>query len=541
MPDRLPETAAADASLSIYEQERRQKLQKLRGLGVDPYGQRTEGIRPLAEIKTSYKPEMGHDGGPVVKGAGRVVLKRDMGKLSFLTLRDETGDLQVAFDKKRMDERSWQLNDLIDLGDLIVVQGPLGVTRKGEVTIWATGVEMASKALLPPPAKWEGLSDVELRYRQRYVDLWANPQVMRLAQLRIRVIDEMRRYMRDRGFVEVETPMMQLLHGGAAARPFVTHHNALDIDLYMRIAPELFLKRLLVGGFSKVFEINRNFRNEGISPRHNPEFTMMEAYEAFGSWGTMADLVEGMICHVAETLFGGLKIEHRNAAGEVTRTINLQRPWRRVRMTDLVEERTGWKFDKRPIEQAAPHIADLLVPNDSRWLRTQLAVEDSDDARKMVREASYGSKALALRGKSSAEQLQEVYEKLIEPTLIDPTFVTHVPSVIIPLARENKDDPFFADVYELAINGVEISPGYTELNDPDTQAKHFHHQVGDKEEQQKVDEDFLTALKYGMPPAGGMGMGIDRLLMMLTGAESIRDVILFPLMKPVDRGNASNE
>jgi lysyl-tRNA synthetase class 2 len=483
-----------------HEQEhiRREKLAKLRELGVDPYGARTEGLQPLAPIKASYTAAMGHDAGPVVKAAGRVMLKRDMGKLSFLTLRDETGDLQVALDKRRVDEKSWAVRDLIDLGDLIVVDGPLGSTNKGEITIWATGVTMASKALLPPPAKWEGLSDVELRYRQRYVDLWANPEVMRVLKLRMQIVDAIRQYMKEQGYLEVETPMMQPLAGGAAARPFVTHHNALDIPLYLRVAPELYLKRLLVGGFGKVFELNRNFRNEGISPRHNPEFTMLEAYEAFGSWETMADLVEGMICLVAEKLFGKLQIDHRDG-----KVINLQRPWRRVRMTELVEERTGWKFQQKPLE-----------PTD---------LKDSD----------LGGKQLALRGKSPAEQLVEVYEKLIEPTLIDPCFVTHVPSVIIPLAKKNVEDPFFADVYELAINGQEISPGYSELNDPDVQAQNFAHQVGDDAEKQKTDDDFLTALRYGMPPAGGMGMGIDRLVMMLTGAESIRDVVLFPLMRPL--------
>jgi len=297
-----------------YEQERRSKLQKLRELGVDPFGGRVEGVTALAEIKKQYDPVMGHDGGPTVIGAGRVMLKRDMGKLSFLTLRDESGDLQVALDKKRLDEKAWEVRNLIDLSDILVVEGKLGQTNKGETTIWASRVEMASKALLPPPAKWEGLSDVELRYRQRYVDLWANPEVMKLLKLRMRIVEEVRRYMRERGFLEVETPMMQPLAGGAAAKPFKTHHNALDIPLYLRIAPELYLKRLLVGGFTKVFELNRNFRNEGISPRHNPEFTMLEAYEAFGSWETMADLVEGMICHIAQTLFGGLKIVHRKDA-----------------------------------------------------------------------------------------------------------------------------------------------------------------------------------------------------------------------------------
>ncbi len=621
---------------SSYEQERRHKREQLREMGLDPYGQRTEAVQPLAEVKSLYKPEMGHDGGPAVKAAGRVMLKRDMGKLSFLTLRDETGDLQVALDKKRLDETAWQVNSLIDLGDLLVVEGPLGVTRKGEITIWATAVSVASKALLPPPAKWEGLSDVELRYRQRYVDLWANPDVMRILKLRMAIVDEIRSFMKGRGFAEVETPMMQALAGGAAARPFTTHHNALNIPLYLRIAPELYLKRLLVGGFNKVFELNRNFRNEGISPRHNPEFTMLEAYEAFGSWETMAELVESMICHIAQKVMGTLKIEHHDATGKravdaymngtgaslegickarldlldsqegrnpflvlatpaehearrtasegyergqpgfdaflqeiadslagktreeqrlhllkafIIKRINLTRPWKRVRLVDLVREYTGWKFTKHSLQKDEPAFLKVVemmterMHSEGRHKMAQHVARTTGltpaqttqlEHNVHMRPGTAEQIARVLSALEPAEQLQQVYEKLIEPTLIDPTFVTHVPSVIIPLARENKQDPFFADVYELAINGQEISPGYTELNDPDVQEKHFHHQVGDKEEQQKVDEDFLTALKYGMPPAGGMGLGVDRLAMMLTGAESIRDVILFPLMRPVD-------
>jgi lysyl-tRNA synthetase class 2 len=519
-----------------YEAERRQKLQKLRDLGVDPYGGRTEGVTPLNIIKTSYTPEMGHDGGPVVKAAGRIMQIRDHKKLIFLTLRDESGDLQVGLEVKRLSERDWQIVQLLDLADQIVIEGPLGTTRKGEITIWATKIEMAAKALLPPPAKWEGLSDVELRYRQRYVDLWANPDVMKQLRMRMKIVSEIRKYMADRGYIEVETPMMQPLAGGAAARPFVTHHRALDIPLYLRIAPELYLKRLLVGGFTKVFELNRNFRNEGISPRHNPEFTMLEAYEAFGSWETMADLVEGMICHLAETLFGGLKIVHRGRTEGLTtegkestekaqKVINLQRPWRRVKMADLVEERTGWKFTK---EQLTGELFDRMVH--------KLTMKAFPPPEGMELHPAYPhvqAKIAKELDRSAAEQLVHVYEKLVEPELVHPTFVTHVPSVVIPLARKSKDDPFFADVYELAINGQEISPGYSELNDPDVQAANFAHQVGDKEEQQKTDEDFLSALRYGMPPAGGMGLGIDRLVMMLTGAESIRDVILFPLMKPL--------
>jgi lysyl-tRNA synthetase class 2 len=499
---------------SEYEQERASKLDQIRELGFDPYGHRTQGLRSLAIVRSSYEPSMGHDGGPAVAVAGRIMLKRDMGKLSFLTLRDETGDLQVALDRRKLDDRCWKLRDLLDLGDILVVRGTLGCTNKGEVTVWADSIEPAAKALLPPPAKWEGLSDIEIRYRQRYVDLFANPEVMRMAHLRIRIIEEIRAFLRSSGFVEVETPMMQPLHGGAAARPFVTHHNALDMPLYLRIAPELYLKRLLVGGFSKVFELNRNFRNEGISPKHNPEFTMLEAYEAFGSFETMAELVERMICHVAESVLGTLVLEHKDQAGAVRSRIDLRgdvdrapgQRWKRARMDDLVEQVTGIRPGREPLSSS--QVAQLRASN--------------------------RGKELKLDG-SPAEQMVELYEKLVEPTLIDPCFVTHVPSVIIPLARRNPQDPFFCDVYELAINGQEISPGYTELNDPQVQREKLLEQVGDQAERQAIDEDFLTALKYGMPPAGGMGLGIDRLVMLLTGAPSIRDVVLFPLMRPLER------
>ncbi|MBV8781379.1 MAG: hypothetical protein JO353_08275, partial [Phycisphaerae bacterium] len=492
------------ADFSAYEQERREKREKLRALGVDPYGARIDGLQSLASVRAQYTADMGHDAGPVVHVAGRVMLKRDMGKLSFITLRDETGDLQVALDKRRIDDTAWQVRGLLDLGDQIVVEGPLGSTNKGEITVWATSLQMASKALLPPPAKWEGLSDVELRYRQRYVDLWANPDVMRVMKLRMAIVAEIRAYLTNIGYVEAETPMMQPLAGGAAARPFVTHHNALDIPLYMRIAPELYLKRLLVGGFSKVFELNRNFRNEGISPRHNPEFTMLEAYQAFGSWETMADLVEGMICHIAEKLFGGLKIVHRGGAEGAEKVINLRRPWRKVRMQDSVCSCFGFS-DQRGLPDPGTMFQASSIESHP-WFKVFLMHAE----KAVANGAPYSRQTYEhlptnvsetrqwlnhLSRLSDAERLVEVYEKLIEPTLIDPCFVTHVPSVIIPLAKKNSDDPFFADVYELAINGQEISPGYSELNDPDVQAANFAHQVGDKDEQQKTDDDFLSALK----------------------------------------------
>lgn len=516
---------------SEYELARRHHRDQIASLGFDPYGRPTADRTPLAVAKARYTADMGHDGGPYLTVTGRIVLKRDLGKLSFYTLRDDTGDLQVGFQKNVLTDREWQLLKLLDTADHIVVRGRLGVTNKGEITVWAglpptsssapstpadpretplPAVEIAAKALLPPPEKYHGLADVELRYRQRYVDLFANPEVMRTLHTRIRIVEEVRAYFRNRGYVEVETPMLQPLHGGASARPFITHHNALDMKLYLRIAPELYLKRLLVGGFTRIFELNRNFRNEGISPRHNPEFTMLEAYEAYGSWQTMADLVEDLICTVAHNVLGTLRIEHRNADGAVRRTIDLTPPWPRVRMTELVAQRTGWIFDGRPLQDAAPQVLDRL--------------------------RGEGARVDAIIHHTPHEQLVEVYEKLIEPTLINPTFVTHVPSVIIPLAREERtpdgEPTGFAEVYELAINGVEISPGYSELNDPDVQEAHFRRQVGDEAERQQLDLDFLNALKHGMPPAGGMGLGIDRLVMMLTGAESIRDVILFPLMRP---------
>ena len=563
-PANIPEKGASE-----YEAERRRKRQELRELGVNPYGRRVEKVTPLCEAGAAAEGvASGSSEGPVFTVAGRIMLKRDMGKLTFLTLRDETGDLQVGLQKNKLDEIAWEIRNRLDLGDLIIATGPLGTTKTGEPTIWATSLAMSAKSLLVPPEKHKGLEDVELRYRRRYVDLWANPETIELAQKRIEIVERMRRFWREKGFLEVETPMLQPLHGGAAARPFVTHMNALDMDLYLRIAPELYLKRLLVGGFRKVFEINRNFRNEGISPRHNPEFTMLEAYEAYGSWETMAALVEEMICTIARDVLGTIVIRHGAESDEATerrsdegaperaatvrersgRVIDLRgdeskpigQRWRRVRMDELVREYTGWAFDKRPLFKADPDFFDRLtqeslehytIGGQSLGNPKQQVDVFGDDAIEFLPDLQRKLKQL-----SPAEQLVEVYEKLIEPTLIDPVFVTHVPSVIIPLARPSEEDPYFAEVYELAINGTEISPGYTELNDPDVQEQLFRAQVGDEAERQQVDEDFLTALKYGMPPAGGMGLGVDRLVAMLTGAPNLRDVILFPLMRQRHEG-----
>ena len=603
----MPDDASAKPNDQLLA-DRRRKLDRLRDeFGVDPYGHRLDGIIDLAAAAARYdeaadvahKEDPQRDERPTVRVAGRVMQHRVMGNLIFMSLRDATGDLQVAVSKKAVGQPAFSIAKATDYGDIVAAEGPLAKTKTGEVTVWCeprrdsaapapvaadvnpsaesaqtseatqpadlhprlqdSGFLLLTKSLALPPGKHHGLTDAETRYRKRYVDLYSNPEVMRTMQLRIRIIDEIRQYLRDRGFLEVETPMLQTLHGGAAARPFTTHHNALDLPLTLRIAPELYLKRLLVGGMSKVFEINRNFRNEGVSPRHNPEFTMLEAYQAYGSWETMADLVEDMICTVAERVFGTLKIEHgadapgvpasagmestedseelsRQDAKTAKRTIDLSRPWPRVRMDALVEKASGWKFDqiilRRP-SKTAEAIFDRLQERHRRRLESGLIRSSIPVSPSRYRQL-VATQFWMLE--TAAEQLVWVYEKLVEPDLIHPTFVTHVPSVIIPLAKKNAEDPYFADVYELAINGVEISPGYSELNDPEVQEANFREQVGDEAEQQQIDEDFLEALRVGMPPAGGMGLGIDRLVMMLTGAASIRDVILFPLMRPVGEG-----
>lgn len=355
-----------------------------------------------------------------------------------------------------------------------------------------------SKALRPLPDKWHGVTDREIKYRQRYLDLISNDRSREVFVTRSRMVAEIRSYLHNRSFLEVETPMMQDVPGGAAARPFETHFNALDQKMFLRIAPELYLKRLLVGGFNRVFELNRNFRNEGVSRRHNPEFTMLEAYWAYADFEQMADLVEGMICHLAEKFCGGLVIEHKDEEGNVTRTIDLTRPWRRAPYRELVKGAAG-----------------------EDWFTLS-------KADKVERAQSLGVQEIHLN-EEHYELDQKVFEKLVEEKSFNPLFVTHCPKELVPLAKQNTEDPSVVDVYELVINGQEISPGYSELNDPVVQRERLEHQAG--EETQKIDEEFLLALEHGMPPAGGIGVGIDRLIMMLTGAESIRDVVLFPQLK----------
>ena len=470
---------------------RRQKLEALRAAGIDPFGQAYETTGAPGQIRAAFAE------GQKVRAAGRITAHRNMGKSHFIDLSDSSGRMQVYLNAKEVGVETMAVFDHLDIGDFIGVEGETFVTKTGEPSIKATSFTVLSKSLRPLPDKWHGVQDTEIKYRQRYLDLISNPESMEVFQKRIAIVREIRRFLEDRGFIEVETPMMQAVPGGAAAAPFKTHHNALGVDLYLRIAPELYLKRLLVGGFSKIFELNRNFRNEGISRRHNPEFTMLEAYWACADFEKMAELVEEMVCHVAQTVCGTLQIEHKDAEGNILRTIDLTRPWRRTDYADLIKGIVPDWYERTPEQRRA-------------W-----CIENHIDV---------------THCQEDFEVTQHLFEKLVEEKTMNPLFVTRCPKELVPLAKQNAANPSVVDVYELVINGQEISPGYSELNDPDIQRERLEHQSGG--ETQKLDEDFLTTLEYGMPPAGGIGIGIDRLVMMLTGVESIRDVILFPHMRP---------
>lgn len=469
---------------------RRQKLQALRSQGVDPFGAAFAVSGSVAEVVAAFQEAA------LVQVAGRITAYRDMGKSRFLDISDIGGRIQIYFNTKELDESTVAATAQLDIGDFLGVEGTYFTTKTGEQSIRASRLVVLSKSLRPLPDKWHGVQDPEICYRQRYLDLIANNSSRTIFKQRIAIMREIRRFLEARGFLEVETPMMQAVPGGAAAEPFKTHHNALGMDMFLRIAPELYLKRLLVAGFPKVFELNRNFRNEGVSRRHNPEFTMLEAYWAFADFEKMSELVEEMICDLAEHLGVGPVIEHRDDEGNVTSTINLARPWRRAAYRDLIE---------------------AAVPS---WFQLDLEAK---------RKRCVELKLDISHCEAEFEVTQHVFEKLVEEKLIDPCFVTHVPKELVPLAKLNDKDPSSVDVYELIINGQEISPGYSELNDPDLQRERLEYQAGG--EKQCLDEDFLEALEYGMPPAGGIGIGIDRLVMMLTGAASIRDVILFPHLK----------
>lgn len=480
--------------------QRIKKRDELREMGIDPYGMPYEVTHLAQEVHEEYG-EKGADileRDPVeVSVAGRMVALRSFGKAAFSHLQDSSGRIQVYFRKDILGE-DYKVVKKLDIGDIVGVKGELFRTKTGELTVMVREFKLLTKSLRPLPEKWHGLRDVEIRYRQRYLDLIVNPEVRKTFETRSRIIKFIRDFLENEGFIEVETPMMHQIPGGATARPFKTHHNALGIDLYLRIAPELYLKRLLVGGYERVFEINKNFRNEGISTRHNPEFTMLEFYVAYRDYNFLMNFTERMFSELLETICGGMKIRY----GDVE--IDFTPPWKRVTMYDALRE------------AGVPEeiFADYEKARD--W-----ALKNGIDVKDAV---------------SLAKVLDEIFKEKVEPGLTGPVFITDYPVELSPLAKRKKDNPELVERFELFIASREIANAFTELNDPEDQMERFQKQVEAKEkgdeEAHWMDTDFIRALEYGMPPAAGEGIGIDRLVMLLTNSQSIRDVILFPQMKP---------
>lgn len=485
-------------------QLRRQKLDELRNLGVDPFGQKYNRTHTTAQLLNAYEEQSAEaleELHSEVSIAGRIMQKRDMGKASFAHIQDLSGKLQIYVRQDTVGEQQYNAFKILDIGDIVGVVGTMFKTRSGELSVRATSLEVLAKSLYPLPEKFHGLKDVELRYRQRYVDLIMNPDVQQTFILRSKIIQSMRGYLDQQGFLEVETPTLHTIPGGAAARPFHTHHNALDMALHMRIAIELHLKRLIVGGMEKVYEIGRVYRNEGISTRHNPEFTMIELYEAYADYLDMMRLTEEMTVHIAKEVLGTTVINYQGTE------VDLGQAWKRVSMVDAVKEVTGVDFSEEISDERAH----------------ELAAEHGVPVEKTM---TFG------------HIVNEFFEHLVEETLIQPTFIYGHPVEISPLAKRNDADGRFTDRFELFIVGREHANAFTELNDPIDQRQRFEAQLLEREqgndEAHMMDEDFVRALEYGMPPTGGLGIGVDRLVMLLTNAPSIRDVLLFPLMRERD-------
>lgn len=483
---------------------RREKLQELIDYGFDPFGQRFDVTATAASLQDIYADktkDMLHDEPtPVYKVAGRIMTKRGKGKAGFANLQDASGQIQIYVRKDSLKDGEYDWFLKADLGDIVGVEGRLMRTNMGELSIWVEAFTPLTKALRPLPEKFHGLKDVEERYRKRYLDLISNETTRQTFILRSKIIAHIRHFLEDQGFLEVDTPILHPILGGATARPFKTHHNALDMPFYLRIAPELYLKRLLVGGLEKVFEIARTFRNEGISTRHNPEFTMLELYQAYGDVTNMMDLTESMIASLAETLLKTTEIPY----GE--HTINLKKPWRRLHMADAVKEATNLDFFDHSLS--------------------------FEDALSAVKKAGI---TVPPHKNTLGHLLDLLFEETVQDTLIQPTFVYGHPVEISPLAKTIPDDPRFTDRFELIIAGREYANAFSELNDPIEQKKRFENQLKEKDlgnlEATEMDADYIEALEYGMPPAGGLGVGIDRLVMLLTNSPSIRDIILFPHMR----------
>ena len=492
----------ADETQDLAE-VRLDKLRQIESLGLDPWGHRFDNTTPLATIRQlPAEPFNDATPGPKVRAAGRVVRYRTGGKLLFLEIWDQTGRVQLMIRINKVTETEWKVAQLLDLGDLIGVDGEFGKTKTGELTIQVEKLTFLTKSLEPHPKDVFGLGDIEYRLRHRYLDMIYTPDTLRRAHQRVKIIRTIRNHLDAQGYLEVETPTLHAIAGGAAARPFETHHNALDIDLFMRIALELPLKRLLVGGIEKVYEIGRIFRNEGISNKHNPEFTMLELYQAYGDYHTMMDLTEGVIVACVDSLGGGRTIPFGD------KTVNFEPPWQRARYGDLLQQYVG---------------CDMF---------DEVAVRAAARAENIALEAG---PATARVPKAHDVLVHELFEDLVEEKLDGPVFVYDYPAALCPLTKRKRSDPRIAERFELYVHAMELANAYTELNDPVTQEQTFRQQLAglpEEDSMAKMDEDFVRALRHGMPPAGGLGIGIDRLVMLLTNTQTIRDVILFPLLRP---------
>lgn len=476
---------------------RREKLDKIRALGVEPYGQKFEWDHHAADIRK--EAEQLEKDETHVRIAGRIMIRRGQGKTAFCVLRDQTGDIQVYFKRDELPENEWALFKLVDIGDILGIEGTVFTTHTGELTVRVLHFTMLSKSLRPLPEKWHGLTDKEQRYRQRYLDLIMNPEVRETFVKRAAMMSAIRKWYTDHGFLEVETPVLQPLYGGANAKPFTTHFNALDMTMYLRIAPELYLKRLLVGGYERIFEITRNFRNEGMDTRHNPEFTAIETYQAYGDIEDVINQTEQIVAACAMASYGSMKFTYEDTEIDVTP------PWPRLTMAEAVKKYTGEDFDACQTIEDARAIADKL-------------------------HVEYG------KYDGFGKILSECFDAYVEEHLIQPVHITKHPIEVSPLSKLDPKDPRYTIRFESYIYGRELANGFSELNDPIDQRKRFELQVEERkhgdDEAHPIDEDFLTALEYGMPPTGGLGIGLDRLFMLMTNSASIRDVLLFPAMKP---------
>ncbi|MCR6104785.1 lysine--tRNA ligase [Salipaludibacillus agaradhaerens] len=492
------------------QQVRIEKLKNMLDLGIDPFGSRFERSHNAFDIQesyNSYEKEELEEKGITVTLAGRMMTKRGKGKAGFAHIQDLSGQIQIYVRQDQVGEEQYDLFTRADIGDIIGLSGIVFKTKVGELSVKAKSLQILTKSLRPLPDKYHGLKDVEQRYRQRYLDLIVNPEVRDTFVLRSKILQSMRRYLDDHGYLEVETPMMHSIPGGAAAKPFVTHHNALDMTLYMRIAIELHLKRLIVGGLEKVYEIGRVFRNEGVSTRHNPEFTMIELYEAYADYEDIMALTENLVSHIAKEVIGTTQIKYGDE------TVDLEPAWRRVHMVDAIKEHTGVDFWSDMTDEEARQLAK----------KHNVPVKDT---------MSFG------------HVVNEFFEMFVEEKLIQPTFVYGHPLAISPLAKKNETDPRFTDRFELFIVGREHANAFSELNDPIDQRQRFEAQLIEREqgddEAHMMDDDFVESLEYGLPPTGGLGIGIDRLVMLLTNSQSIRDVLLFPQMRHKDEGSENN-